>query len=85
MSLIGPRPERPHFVDKWKEVIPDYEQRLQVKPGITGLAQVRAGYDRTVRDVQRKVKLDLIYIHRMCWWVDITILFKTLYKALRAG
>jgi lipopolysaccharide/colanic/teichoic acid biosynthesis glycosyltransferase len=62
--------------------VPEYEKRLSVKPGITGLAQIRAGYDRTVRDVRRKVKLDLVYIHRMCWWVDFAILSATLGKVL---
>ncbi len=80
MSLVGPRPERPHFVEQLRQVIPDYEQRLEVKPGITGLAQVRLPYDRTLRDVRRKVKLDCLYIRRMCWWVDAVILFGTLGK-----
>jgi lipopolysaccharide/colanic/teichoic acid biosynthesis glycosyltransferase len=69
-------------VDQFKEEIPEYEQRLAVKPGITGLAQIRAGYDRTLRDVRRKVKLDLLYIRRMCWWVDFVILFGTLRRLL---
>ncbi|MFW6119014.1 MAG: sugar transferase [Planctomycetota bacterium] len=77
MSLVGPRPERPHFVEQLRKAIPDYEQRLAVKPGITGLAQVRLGYDRTLRDVRRKVKLDCLYIRRMCWWVDMLIVLGT--------
>jgi len=80
MSLVGPRPERPYFVNQLKQQIPGYERRLAVKPGITGLAQIRADADRSVRDVKRKVKLDCLYIHRMCWWVDIVIIFKTLRK-----
>jgi lipopolysaccharide/colanic/teichoic acid biosynthesis glycosyltransferase len=64
-------------VDQFREVIPGYEKRLEVKPGITGLAQIRAGYDRTLRDVRRKVKLDLVYVRRMCWWVDFVIFFGT--------
>jgi lipopolysaccharide/colanic/teichoic acid biosynthesis glycosyltransferase len=47
---------------------------------VTGLAQIRADADRTLRDVRRKVKLDCLYIHRMCWWVDFVILFGTLAK-----
>ncbi len=82
MSLIGPRPERPHFVSELKEEIPEYDERHRVKPGITGLAQIRAGYDRTVRDVRRKVKLDLLYIHRMCWWVDLLIALGTVGKVI---
>jgi lipopolysaccharide/colanic/teichoic acid biosynthesis glycosyltransferase len=68
------------FVDDLKNQIPGYERRLQVKPGVTGLAQIRADADRTLRDVRRKVKLDCLYIHRMCWWVDFVILFGTLAK-----
>lgn len=85
MSLIGPRPERPHFVAQFREEIPEYDKRLSVKPGITGLAQVRAGYDRTLRDVRRKVKLDLMYIRRMCWWVDFLIFFGTFGRIFRGG
>ncbi len=80
MSLVGPRPERPYFVNQFAGRIPEYERRLSVKPGITGLAQVRTGYDRTVRDVRRKLRLDFTYIRRMCWWVDFVILFDTVVK-----
>lgn len=83
MSLIGPRPERPSFVEDFREEIPDYEDRLAVKPGITGLAQIRSGYDRTMRDVRRKVKLDKTYINRMCWMVDAAILGRTAIKVFR--
>ena len=77
MSLVGPRPERPYFVEHLKQQIPDYENRLAVKPGITGLAQIRLHADHDVRDVRRKLKLDCLYIRRMCWWVDVGILFNT--------
>lgn len=80
MSLVGPRPERPYFVERLKRVVPDYESRLRVKPGITGLAQIRARADREIRDVRRKVKLDAIYASRMCWWVDFMILLRTMGK-----
>jgi lipopolysaccharide/colanic/teichoic acid biosynthesis glycosyltransferase len=85
MSLVGPRPERPAFVAEFvhSKILPGYEQRLAVKPGITGLAQVRAGYDHELRDVRRKLRLDLIYARRMCWWVDFTILVKTVGKLIR--
>lgn len=80
MSMVGPRPERPHFVSKLSETVPGYEERLQIKPGITGLAQVRAGYDHTLRDVRKKVKLDVMYMRRMCWWVDFVIIARTMRK-----
>ncbi len=85
MSLVGPRPERPHFVQQLRERIPGYDQRLTVKPGITGLAQVRAGYDHALRDVRRKVKLDTMYAQRMCWWVDFIIIVRTMGKFVDSG
>lgn len=77
MSLIGPRPERPVFVEKFKEEIPGYEKRLHVKPGITGLAQVWHRYDETIEDVKKKLKYDLLYIKRMCLWADFRIVLRT--------
>ena len=83
MSLIGPRPERPCFVEEFKEEVTDYDRRLTVKPGITGLAQIRSGYDRTLRDVRRKVRLDCLYIRRRCWMVDASILWHTAADLVR--
>lgn len=77
MSFIGPRPERPIFVEKLKVEIPDYEKRLVVKPGITGLAQVWHRYDETIEDVKKKIKYDLLYIKKICLWTDLRILFRT--------
>lgn len=84
MSLIGPRPERPLFVDKFKEVMSDYEQRLNVKPGLTGLAQVRHRYDETIQDVKKKLKYDLLYIRKMCFWADFQIVMRT-FKVVATG
>ena len=77
MSLIGPRPERPEFVDKFKVQIPDYEMRLMVKPGLTGLAQVWHRYDRNLADVKKKIRYDLLYIKKLCLWTDFRILLRT--------
>lgn len=77
MSVIGPRPERPMFVKKLKAEVVDYEKRLAVKPGITGLAQVWHNYDETIADVRKKVKYDLLYIRKLCLWTDLTILLRT--------
>ncbi len=74
MSLVGPRPERPCFVEKLDRAIPRYDQRLLVKPGITGLAQVHYRYDQTVADVKRKLRFDLLYVRRMCLLLDARIL-----------
>lgn len=77
MSIIGPRPERPVFVEQFKRQIPDYEKRISVKPGITGLAQVWHKYDETIEDVKRKIKYDLLYIKKMCLWTDVRIIVRT--------
>lgn len=77
MSLVGPRPERPIFVEQLKSQICDYEKRLDVKPGITGLAQVWHRYDETVEDVRKKIKYDILYIKKACFWTDIRILLRT--------
>lgn len=77
MSLVGPRPERPIFVEQLKYQICDYEKRLDVKPGITGLAQVWHRYDETVEDVRKKIKYDILYIKKACFWTDIRILLRT--------
>ena len=82
MSMIGPRPERPEFVSQLQKTIPDYEKRLSVKPGITGLAQVWHKYDETIQDVRKKVKYDLLYIKKMCLWVDLRIFAKTFVVVL---
>lgn len=84
MSVIGPRPERPVFVEKFKSLIPDYEKRLQVKPGITGLAQVWHKYDETIDDVRKKIKYDLLYIKKLCLWTDLRIFFRT-FRVILTG
>lgn len=82
MSFIGPRPERPIFVEKFKKEIQDYEKRLQVKPGITGMAQVWHRYDETIADVRKKIKYDLLYIRKVCLWTDLMICLRTVRVVL---
>jgi len=82
MSIVGPRPERPELVKVLKGVISDYEKRLKVKPGITGLAQVWHKYDETIQDVKKKIKYDLLYIREMCLMVDLRILARTFFVVL---
>jgi lipopolysaccharide/colanic/teichoic acid biosynthesis glycosyltransferase len=77
MSLVGPRPERPHFVSRFRDTIENYAQRQRVKPGVTGLAQIENGYDRNLLDVRRKVEYDLRYIHRWNPLLDLRILLRT--------
>lgn len=85
MSLVGPRPERPHFVKQLRKEIPHYDKRHYAKPGVTGLAQVRQRYDENIQDVKRKVRYDVLYIKKMCPLLDLkvialtalTVIFKT--------
>jgi lipopolysaccharide/colanic/teichoic acid biosynthesis glycosyltransferase len=77
MSLIGPRPERPYFVDQFAESIPHYPRRLHVRPGITGQAQVNLSYDSSVDDVKRKLDQDLDYVSKRSWKRDLRILLRT--------
>jgi lipopolysaccharide/colanic/teichoic acid biosynthesis glycosyltransferase len=82
MSLVGPRPERPVFVEKLKHEIHGYADRLAVRPGITGWAQVNHVYDQTVDDVRAKVRFDVEYIHRMGWGIDLRIMWATAVRML---
>lgn len=77
MSLVGPRPERPHFVSTLKREIPFYELRHSVRPGITGWAQVSAGYGATVEESQEKLEYDLFYILNRSLLLDTLIVVKT--------
>lgn len=82
MSLVGPRPERPEFVDSLIKVIPDYDKRFKIKPGITGLAQVKTGYDKTIEDVLKKLKYDLQYLTNQNITTDLKILWWTLKELI---
>ena len=82
MSLVGPRPERPLFVEQLSREIPLYTRRLKVRPGLTGLAQVRHKYDETIDDVRKKVQYDLSYIENMSLRMDIKIILGTIYHMI---
>ena len=77
MSFVGPRPERPFFVEQYVKEIPFYEQRLNVKPGITGWAQVRYPYGATLQDAEEKLRFDLYYVKHLSLLFDLYILLKT--------
>jgi exopolysaccharide biosynthesis polyprenyl glycosylphosphotransferase len=83
MSLVGPRPEREHFVTRFREEIPHYEKRLLVLPGITGWAQVHQGYDASTDDVIEKLRYDLYYVNHLCLKLDLLVLLKTISVVLR--
>jgi Undecaprenyl-phosphate glucose phosphotransferase len=78
MSLVGPRPERPFFVDKFKEEIPKYMVKHQVRPGITGWAQVNGWRGDT--SIERRIECDIYYIENWNFWLDIKIMFLTVFK-----
>jgi exopolysaccharide biosynthesis polyprenyl glycosylphosphotransferase len=82
MSLIGPRPERPHFVAKLAKEIPFYRVRHAVRPGLTGWAQVRYRYGASVEDSLVKLQYDLYYIKHQGVLLDLEILFKTVAVVL---
>lgn len=83
MSLVGPRPERPHFVDQFKIQIPLYTRRLRVRPGITGWAQVKWKYDSSLDDVKEKTKYDLFYVENTSLKMDLKILIITLITMVK--
>lgn len=77
MSLVGPRPERPVFVDKLELALPRYRERLVVRPGVTGLAQVRLPADVDLEGVRRKLLYDLYYIRHASLRMDMQLLMVT--------
>ena len=78
MSMIGPRPERPHFVEQLAQAIPLYSSRSYVKPGITGWAQVNYPYGASVEDARQKMSYDLYYVKNRSLLLDLLILFATI-------
>jgi lipopolysaccharide/colanic/teichoic acid biosynthesis glycosyltransferase len=82
MSLIGPRPERPEFVPRLEHALPAYRNRLQVRPGVTGLAQIRLAPDTDLNSVRRKLAYDLHYVEHVSFWLDLRILICTGLKVL---
>ncbi|HJQ68581.1 MAG TPA: TIGR03013 family XrtA/PEP-CTERM system glycosyltransferase [Blastocatellia bacterium] len=78
MNFVGPRPERPVFVDRLGELIPYYSQRHLVKPGLTGWAQIKFPYGSTVEDAIEKLRYDLYYIKNQTFLLDLGIIFETI-------
>lgn len=79
MSFIGPRPERPVFVEEYLKTIPGYAERFRIKPGVTGLAQINGGYATTPA---RKLKYDLMYLYHQSLQMDISVVVETLKVVL---
>lgn len=78
MSLIGPRPERPELVVSLEKALPRYRDRLLVKPGLTGLAQIQLPPDTDLESVRRKLVLDRVYVHERSFWLDLRIYLATI-------
>jgi lipopolysaccharide/colanic/teichoic acid biosynthesis glycosyltransferase len=77
MSFVGPRPERPFFVDQLAKAIPFYGERHSVKPGITGWAQVNYPYGASIEDAKQKLAYDLYYVKNRTLFLDLVILVHT--------
>jgi lipopolysaccharide/colanic/teichoic acid biosynthesis glycosyltransferase len=82
MNLIGPRPERKFFIDQWRHLLPQFESRHLIKPGITGWAQVKYPYGENVEDSAKKLEFDLYYIKNRSIILDIRIVYKTVYTMI---
>lgn len=85
MSVVGPRPERPEFVDELAKEIPFYRVRLAVKPGMAGWGLINQGYGASKEDALEKLQYDLYYIKHQSFWLDIYILVRTFWGALTFG
>ena len=84
MSLIGPRPDSYEHAIKFLTIIPTYRLRYSIKPGISGLSQVRLGYAEGVNATKKKSKVDLYYINNMCFSLDSKIFFATIWTIVKA-
>ena len=82
MSMVGPRPERPVFIDQLEQQVPYFRQRLYVKPGLTGHAQVRCRYGATAEDHLEKLEYDLYYIKSYSVMFDLSIILDTIKVVL---
>jgi len=80
MSLVGPRPERPEFVAKLEWEVPNYRERLNINPGITGLAQLKLPPDVTIECVRRKIEHDIYYIRHVNPWLDAKLMIFTAWR-----
>jgi lipopolysaccharide/colanic/teichoic acid biosynthesis glycosyltransferase len=84
MSIVGPRPERPFYVEKFTEMIPAYPRRLRVKPGVTGWNQVHvAEVVETVEFLQERLRHDFFYIENVSLRLDIEIIFRTIIRVIQ--
>ena len=80
MSFVGPRPERPEFVEEFKSALPSYEQRLRILPGLTGLAQIYGHYNSSPR---AKLRYDLLYLRRRSFLLDLRLILLSFWVSVR--
>jgi lipopolysaccharide/colanic/teichoic acid biosynthesis glycosyltransferase len=83
MAVVGPRPERQHFIEKIVEKTPNYKKLLRLKPGITSIGQVHYGYAENVDQMCDRMRYDLIYLRNMNLNSDLDIIFKTVKVMLQ--
>ncbi len=82
MSVVGPRPERPYFVDQLLQVYPFYYRRHKVRPGVSGWSQIKHPYDTDIEDVRLKLKYDFFYIESLSFTLDLIIIFNTIWVVI---
>ena len=85
LSLVGPRPEQPHYVEQLTDKIPFYDIRHLVRPGLTGWAQVKFGYAGDERDALEKLQYDFFYLQRQTLGLDVRIVARTLRDVTGGG
>jgi lipopolysaccharide/colanic/teichoic acid biosynthesis glycosyltransferase len=85
LSLVGPRPEQPHYVNELEEKIPFYGVRHLVRPGLTGWAQVKYRYGASESDAREKLQFDLFYLRRQSFVLDMRIVVRTLRAVFMGG
>ena len=83
MSIVGPRPERAHFVEKLTRNHPGLEDLSRVKPGITSLGQIKFGYASNLRQMQQRARFDLLYLNNLSIWTDLKIIGLTVIYVIR--
>ena len=83
MSFVGPRPERPEFIETLIKEVPFYKERLLVKPGLTGWAQIKMPYADSVESSLKKLQYDLYYIKHRSLFFDLSVILKTINTVLK--
>jgi len=85
MHIVGPRAEWDILVNKYEKIVPNYHSRHNIRPGITGLAQIRYPYGRNAYDARRKLGYDLLYIKKWSIFLEMKVLFGTVSVILKRG